>query len=158
MTAVLFIKWNCTSNSQCICEAQGRQCVSRGLFNMKAPIKSKWFIVLIFITSPSKNHSSHKAENSQGQKHLWLLLTRQRWSQSWGSHQRTWCFPGPRIRQPTGPWRPSSLGHAGPMCWGQEARREFLASCSLCLVAQGAAETMKRYHLGRGWESEACMS
>lgn len=60
-----------------------------------------------------------KEKNSQGWKHLWLPLTRQRGSLSVGPHRRTRCSPGPRLRRPSGPGRPSSPKHAGPLCWGK---------------------------------------
>lgn len=74
-----------------------------------------------------------REKNSQGWKHLWLPLTRQRGSQSVGPHRRTRCSPGPRLRQPSGPGRPSSLEHAGPLCWGkrQGEKTQWTSVCFL---------------------------
>ena len=97
---------------------------------MKAPIGCEWFLVLIFVTSPTEVPSSPKEKNSQDWKHLWLQLTRRRWSRSVDPHQRTWCSPGPRSGQPPGPWRPSSPGRACLLCWREQAGGEFqLAVC-----------------------------
>lgn len=72
-----------------------------------------------------------REKNSQGWKHLWLPLTRQRGSQSVGPHRRTRCSPGPRLRRPSGPGRPSSLEHAGPLCWGKR-QGEKIQWTSIC--------------------------